>query len=323
MTSQVEITTGARLHFGILSHVPFGGREFGGAGLMIDSPGFQLVVQSDDRDNIEADEPYRNRITQILERIRANSPHRVVPQCRIRVARCIPPHSGFGSGTQLGMAVSSALSILTGEDETDAITLARRVGRGARSAIGIHGFTQGGFLVDAGKAESEEIAPLAGRVEFPSDWRIVLFAPRDVAGLFGVVEKNAFARLPGMSSTTTQHLRRIATEQLLPTVAAADFVNFSDAIYEFGQVVGSYFAPAQGGVFANPLMCRLAGVLRARGIRGVGQSSWGPTLFALVEDVDSADKLAAELAADDTWQACHVHVAAAMNHGASVQIRNS
>ena len=323
MTSQVEITTGARLHFGILSHVPSGGREFGGAGLMIDSPGFQMVVQPDDRDNIEADEPYRSRIIQILERIRASAPSRVIPQCRIRVLRSIPPHSGFGSGTQLGMAVSRALSILTGEDEADAITLARRVSRGARSAIGIHGFSQGGFLVDAGKAEQGEIAPLAGRVEFPSAWRILLVAPRDVAGLFGAVEEKAFARLPGMSAESTQHLRQIATEQLLPMVAAADFANFSEALYEFGQVVGRYFAPAQGGVFANPLMCQLADVLRAFGIRGVGQSSWGPTLFALVEDADSADKLAAELAADVSWQACDFHVAAAMNHAATVRITES
>ncbi|MBT4864624.1 MAG: GHMP kinase [Planctomycetaceae bacterium] len=323
MTSQVEITTGARLHFGILSHVPSGGREFGGAGLMINSPGFHLVVQPDDRDNIEADEPYRSRISQILGRIRASTPDRVIPQCRIRVSRSIPPHSGFGSGTQLGMAVSRALSILTGEDEADGITLARRVGRGARSAIGIHGFAQGGFLLDAGKADRGEIAPLEGRVEFPSDWRIVLAAPRDGAGLFGADEEKAFARLPGMSATTTQHLRDIATKQLLPTVAAADFANFSEALYEFGQIVGSYFAPAQGGVFANPLMCNLAEVLRARGIRGVGQSSWGPTLFALVADADSADKLAAELAADATWQACHFHVAAAMNHGATAQVTDS
>jgi beta-RFAP synthase len=221
------------------------------------------------------------------------------------------------------MAVSRALSNLFDEDEADAIALARRVGRGARSAIGIHGFTQGGFLVDAGKADQGEIAPLAGRVEFPFDWRIVLVVPRDVAGLFGAVEEKAFARLPGMSATTTQQLRHIATEQLLPSVAAGDFANFSEALYEFGQIVGSYFAPAQGGVFANPLMCRLADVLRARGIRGVGQSSWGPTLFALVETPDSADKLAAELTADATWQGCDFHVAAAMNHGAVAQTGES
>lgn len=290
---------------------------------MIDSPGFQLSVQSENCGSIEAGEPYRSRIVQILNRIRASTPDVVFPRCRIRVSRSIPTHAGFGSGTQLGMAVSRALSMLTGDDEPDAVTLALRVGRGARSAIGIHGFAQGGFLVDAGKANASEIAPLAGRIDFPCDWRILLAAPRDTAGLSGAEEENAFARLPGMPATTTQRLRRIATEHLLPTVAAADFANFSEALYDFGQVVGNYFAPAQGGVFANPLMYRLADELRARGICGVGQSSWGPTLFALVEDDDSANTLAAELASDDAWQACSFHVAAAMNHGAVARIDES
>jgi beta-RFAP synthase len=323
MISQVEISTGARLHFGILSHAPSGGREFGGAGLMIDSPGFQLVVKSANCDNIDADEPYRSRIVQIRDRVRASTPDVVFPRCHIRVSRSLPTHAGLGSGTQLGMAVSRAMSMLAGDDEPDAVTLARRVGRGARSAIGIHGFTQGGFLVDAGKVDQSEIAPLTGRIDFPPDWRILLVAPLDSVGLSGADEENAFARLPGMSAATTERLRHIATEQLLPTVAAADFANFSDALFDFGQVVGNYFAPVQGGVFANRLMCRLAEALRARGVGGVGQSSWGPTLFALVEDDDSANKLAAELAADDAWQACNFHVAAAMNRGAAARIEVS
>ena len=36
----VVVTTGARLHFGLLAHGQVGCREFGGIGLMIDRPGF-------------------------------------------------------------------------------------------------------------------------------------------------------------------------------------------------------------------------------------------------------------------------------------------
>jgi beta-ribofuranosylaminobenzene 5'-phosphate synthase len=33
----------------------------------------------------------------------------------------------------------------------------------------------------------------------------------------------------------------------------------------------------------------LVAFLRSRGVRGVGQSSWGPTLFAVVEEVRAAE----------------------------------
>jgi predicted sugar kinase len=35
--------------------------------------------------------------------------------------------------------------------------------------------------------------------------------------------------------------------------------------------------------------------VRALGVRGVGQSSWGPTVFAICPDPDTAEKVAASL----------------------------
>lgn len=46
MTSgrRVTVSTGSRLHFGLLTHRPKSGREFGGVGVMIDSPGWTITV---------------------------------------------------------------------------------------------------------------------------------------------------------------------------------------------------------------------------------------------------------------------------------------
>ena len=67
------------------------------------------------------------------------------------------------------------------------------------------------------------------------------------------------------------------------------------AIGEIQRRVGDYFAPAQGGRYASPAVAAVVARLRARGVRGVGQSSWGPTVFAVVRRPE-AEALAQELA---------------------------
>jgi predicted sugar kinase len=63
---------------------------------------------------------------------------------------------------------------------------------------------------------------------------------------------------------------------------------FGDAVHEFNRRAGEPFAAAQGGAYASPAIAELIVELRALGIRGVGQSSWGPTVFAMVPDSDTA-----------------------------------
>lgn len=203
MISRVQVTTGARLHFGLLSHHPVGGRRFGGAGLMIDSPGFQIEATRSDLDDVEVllDEGFspreefglRLRATEFQAEYGKTCPESVrLPGTRIVIHRAIPTHAGLGSGTQLAMAVAKALSVLADEGEVDPTELARRAGRGARSALGIHGFAQGGFLVDGGKAEGDNgIGVLAARAEFPHEWRFVVVTPLGTVGVSGEAEHKA------------------------------------------------------------------------------------------------------------------------------------
>ena len=66
-----------------------------------------------------------------------------------------------------------------------AVRLAELVGRGERSAIGTHGFAQGGLLVEGGKAAGESVSPLVSRLELPADWALVLLIDRGQRGLSG------------------------------------------------------------------------------------------------------------------------------------------
>jgi predicted sugar kinase len=67
---------------------------------------------------------------------------------------------------------------------------------------------------------------------------------------------------------------------LLPAVLEHDLAAFGSALSAVQEIVGTCFAAVQGGRYgcieAEGLVERLCGV----GLQGVGQSSWGPTLYA-------------------------------------------
>ena len=233
--NHIIITTGARLHFGILSYEPVSGRHFGGAGLMIDSPGCQLLVKPGISDEVSGPDEFKKRCLEFLKLYRSNALKRQPPPCRIEIRRTIPAHHGLGSGTQLGLAIAKSVSLLAGEESVTTVELATRVGRGLRSALGIHGFGQGGFLLDGGKERADSIGELVAREEFPDEWRLLLVIPQDgPAGLSGQDEQKAFSRLPPMSQQMSARLRHISHQEMLPAVRNAEFDRFSTSVYEFG-----------------------------------------------------------------------------------------
>jgi beta-RFAP synthase len=229
------------------------------------------------------------------------------------------PHVGLGTGTQLALSVARALLTLFGRSDAEATELALAARRGQRSAIGTHGFARGGLIFEQGKQPHESISPLAERIELPDTWRFVLLIPGETEGLSGQEERDAFDRLPAVPTKTTQKLLRIATEEILPAARNAEFDTFSDALYRYGHLAGTCFAPRQFGAFATRETQATVEALRAAGIQGVGQSSWGPTVFALVEDHNSEEalRLANSLVGGDSSQ---VLLAAPSNRGAIVEV---
>ena len=131
----MNVTTGARLHFGLLrtSH------PFGGLGVMIDAPQTSVSVTSADRfscaDETSSDGDTAERVTQIAQRFANVYGMRDLPNLEITIRHRPPAHSGLGSGTQLAMAVSQSLVKFFSKTISDA-ELAREIaGRGARKRV--------------------------------------------------------------------------------------------------------------------------------------------------------------------------------------------
>jgi beta-ribofuranosylaminobenzene 5'-phosphate synthase len=287
----IRVVAPSRLHLGLF-RVPVAGevegdaRAFGGVGLMVERPGVVVVVRHADSWQFEGTLASRAQV--FATRFVASLPEEARRPFQLLVERCPAEHTGLGVGTQLGLAVAKALAVACGEPELPATELARRVGRGERSAIGVHGFDLGGLLVDEGKRSDETVSPLRTHATLPEEWRVVLFHPHGADRWHGDRERTAFA---SASAGEAGALKRLAEATLVPAAERGDLGTFGDAVYEFNRRAGEPFAVAQGGVYAAPEIAQLIADLRAWGVRGVGQSSWGPTVFAIVGDSDTAVSL--------------------------------
>jgi beta-RFAP synthase len=190
--SSVFVEAAARLHFGVLDLRGSLGRRFGGLGAAIPSP--SLLLEASPAPEVSAAGLEADRVETFAHRFLAH--HGLSGGARLTLHRAIPPHSGLGSGTQLGLSVARALAELY-RLPTDAPGLARAVSRGRRSAIGTWSFAYGGFIVEGGDRPQEgTVAPLLGRYEVPESRRCVVAVPPGEPGLSGEAESTAFERLP-------------------------------------------------------------------------------------------------------------------------------
>lgn len=275
----VTVVAPSRLHFGMFSFGVPNTRQFGGAGVMIDQPATTLRIQTASED--ECLGLHSSRLRQALDIVRSTGWSSEVPPCKLMLATSPRSHVGLGSGTQTALAVVAGLRAAANLPPLEALELGEASGRAKRSSVGLHGFLHGGLIVEAGKLPPEKVAPLLAQSPLPENWRFVLICPRYKEGLSGESERAAFAALPPVPSAITEELRRIALEQLAPAARHADFATFAEGIFRFGLAAGQCFKSHQAGVYATEQLARLVERVRDAGVRGVGQSSWGPTLFTL------------------------------------------
>jgi beta-ribofuranosylaminobenzene 5'-phosphate synthase len=314
------VRTPGRLHFGLLGWGPGSRRQFGGLGLMIDSPGIELVIEAGTTQVVQG--PLSDRVARILEVLRERMPALEIHArpVAIRILQAPPEHVGLGVGTQLSLAVATAVMKLAGNPDPSVEELALLTGRGHRSGIGLHGFRHGGFLVDGGRKEEGSVPPLLTRLAFPEDWSVVVVQPPGRHGLHGRDELRAFAELPPIAESLTDRLCRLVMLGILPAIVERDLAAFGAAIEELQAHVGESFAPAQGGPYSSPRAAEIVGELHKAGFTGCGQSSWGPTLYAFSNRPDDevsrqVERLRGRIGLDDR-SALVTHAA---DRGASFQ----
>lgn len=285
---RVRIETAARLHMGFIDLHGGLGRKFGSIGVTLEKP--RLTLEATPADGLTAEGPESERVLEFARCFYAHYESSLSngAGANLTVIEEIPPHVGLGSGTQLALAVGTALARLH-EVEVDAFQLARVMGRGHRSSMGIGAFQRGGFLVDGGHpVEDDTPSPIIVQRCPPTDWYFMVVMPEIKPGLSGEEEDQAFVEMPRPSATLAGQIARLVLVKMLPALEEGDIVPFGEALTEIQRLVGDTFAPVQGGRYANPISARLIDYLLEHGGLAAGQSSWGPTVYGLVEGEEAA-----------------------------------
>ena len=289
--SRVSVEAAARLHFGVLDLRGSLGRWFGGIGASAPAPTLQLSAGRAPGLEVEGED--RERATGFAQRFLDH--HRLRSGAHIHVERTLPSHAGLGSGTQLALAIARALAELY-ELDTNVTALARAVGRARRSAIGTWTFAGGGLVVEGGRhRQGDECGPLLARLPFPSAWRCVVAVPEIAANISGPLEETAFDRLPPPAESDVERVAHLVLMGLLPSVVDDDLPAFGSALSEVQEITGRWFAPVQGGTFARGPSETLVRRMREWGAAGVGQSSWGPSVYGIVRGDEASEQLAHRL----------------------------
>ncbi|MGR9037326.1 MAG: beta-ribofuranosylaminobenzene 5'-phosphate synthase family protein [Gammaproteobacteria bacterium] len=284
--TKVSVFAPARLHMGFLDLSGALGRHFGSIGVALNEHATILSLSGSDRCRVVGPSaPRARKCVDMLCRSLG-----VPDNLQITIETAIPEHVGLGSGTQMSLAIGSALNAYYGLGLT-VRDIASVMDRGLRSGIGIGVFEKGGLVVDGGRGDHTKTPPLLVHLDMPQNWRFVLVFDKRGQGLHGQKEIQAFQKLPPFSRQEAERLCYLVLMQGLPAVAENDIVKFGEVITQLQQSVGEYFSSAQGGVFTSPEVAVAMQWLGEQDAVAIGQTSWGPTGFCAVDGPDLAESL--------------------------------
>lgn len=311
MVSSVLVTAPARLHMGFLDLSGALERNFGSIGVALNEISTQLVLSKSEHKNI-SNPRVEKALTVFCDTFQVSE------NVQIDVVTEIPAHIGLGSGTQMALAVGTGLNALY-ELNLSVREIAAVMDRGLRSGIGIGVFEQGGFVVDGGRGEKTITPPMLAHFDVPKDWRFILVFDSRGQGLHGKQEIEAFKTLPPFSRTDAEKLSYLLLMQALPAIAEQDLARFGEVITQLQKMVGEHFAPAQGGVFTSENVAKAMTFLAEKGAVAIGQTSWGPTGFCMVENSEMAEKLTTQAREFFVKTPLQFHVVSARNCGGEVR----
>lgn len=313
MISSVSVIAPARLHMGFLDLSGSLGRQFGSIGVALNEPVTQLVISASDKKYIE-NKSVSKYLTIFCKAFDVSD------ALNIAIVETIPEHIGLGSGTQMALAIGAGLNAFY-DLKLSVRDIAAVMDRGLRSGIGIGVFEQGGFVVDGGRGENTITPPMLAHFDVPENWRFILVFDKRGQGLHGQQEIQAFKTLPPFPRSEVERLSYLLLMQALPAIAEKDLARFGDVITELQRAVGEHFSPAQGGIFSSGDVAESMSWLANRGAVAVGQTSWGPTGFCLVENAEIAENLIQSAQASFSKTSLIFSVVSARNCGGEVSIR--
>ncbi len=276
------IKTPSRLHMGIIDLSREFIRSYGALGLTIKG-GFNIEIDKQKKGlTINANERNAKEVRQVYSKLK-----RVLQLdtgFHVKVEEDIPRHVGLGSTTQLCLGTGMGMAQLS-EHKVNPVKLASILERGRFSAIGTYGFKHGGFILEGGKSTPLETPPLLFRNDVPEEWRFIVIRAKEWEG-FNEEEEQPIMEEIMVDKKYPQIICHHIMMGILPALRKKDIEDFGYHLTSIQKAVGDSFSDYQSGIF-HPAVGGIIGELKEH-TYGVGQSSWGPTIYGLT-DVDHAE----------------------------------
>ncbi len=279
-----QVTVGGRLHFGFQNLSLAHERLYGGLGVALESP--TVAVEATPADDVYCDDrcarEYARRTVELLG----------VSGVDVRILRTLPRHIGLGSGTQLALAVFTAIARAY-DREPPVREYAPALDRAGRSGIGVSTFERGGFVVDAGHPTERfttdrpargdwSVPPVVARHDVPDDWRFVLVLPDAEPGQSGDEEDASMrSAVERADPSIADDIASTLVRRTLPAIAEDDPERFGCSVAEIGRRNGAWYADEQGGVYRPPVGELVTEMETSPAVFGAGQSSWGPAVYGV------------------------------------------
>ncbi len=319
------IETGSRIHLGFFNIIN-SYTAYGSIGISLKEPSYVISVNAHDSILIENDKSERvfpacQQIVRLLN----------IRGLKVRVFKEIPPHVGFGSTTQLKLALGVSASRLYNL-KMGIRDLAGLMGLGFASGIGIASFENGGFIIDTGRFLSEDkiIPPVTSsndlpkvitRIKIPTNWRFILVTPLRKKGFSEDNERIIMMNPKPMPSSISSEISRLILTGLIPAILWNNPKLFGKFLTKIQFMVGEYFKPIQGGIFCCEETDFIVKTLISLGAYGAGQSSWGPTAYGIIDDDRLASRIINKLKyrLEKKGINAKIMIAKPRNHGARIK----
>lgn len=327
------IKTPARLHITLLDLNGSYGRMDGGIGFSIAEPQFILEsekvsghgISIEFNDKITDEEAIEECNSKIIDAANLIKEHyNIEDGFKFKVHTAFPPHSGFGSGTQIALATAKLITETAGIKATS-VELSTIVGRGGTSGIGTYCFDNGGFIADGGHSLKEKSGflpssastasppPLLGRYEFPEEWDIIIAIPPYGLSIHDGEEINLFEKFCPLPIREVEQLSHIVFMNLIPFMIEKDIEGFGWCIDNINKIG---FQKAELTLY-DERMHNLMQTMRDAGAYGVGMSSFGPTIYTVVDERNKEDVLKATR--EFLGEEAHIFVTKGQNTGYAIK----
>jgi beta-ribofuranosylaminobenzene 5'-phosphate synthase len=289
--NKVTVTAPAHLHTGNFDMTGDLGRLYGTVGFAVDCHlEVEVTKAVDVKSEDEAAYLFASRFVDAFD----------LAGAEVKVKKSIPKFVGMGYHTTLALSIGSALAKLYGlKLTTEQIALTMQ--RGAITSLGVHAFKVGGFIVEGGfKVDQREkmIPPLIFHQVVPNNWLFVIAIakePQEKIVKMRENEDHILRNLKLMPKETSDMLSRIVLVKIIPSIVEKDLKSFGEGLTAFNSELGKFWNEYQcGRTYCHPVVEEAIKIMLKRSTCAC-QTSWGPTIYGIVDHQNKAETLTKEL----------------------------